>query len=388
MKRIILLIALIILLLGAGISSGKFGVNWDQINKKLKEGTNTAKLLPDTKSTDKTVRVVSEESVVIEVVEKVSPSVVTIGIERTKPVIQYDPFDPFGFFNAPRQQGTETEKADIGSGFIVSSDGLIVTNKHVVSTPNAKYQVITPDNKTYEVENIYRDPANDIAIIKINTSGLTPVEMGDSDAIKVGQLVVAMGTPLGEFRGSVTKGIVSGLGRGITAGSPFEGVAEEIDNVIQTDAAINPGNSGGPLINSASQVIGINTAVASGAENIGFALPINLVKEALDNFKKTGSFDRAFLGVSYRMIDRDLAIMNELPEGAYVQEVVEGSGAANAGIKQGDIITQIDGTKLKDTALGEIINKKKIGDRVTLKIWRDGEEKEITVMLGKYNGNS
>lgn len=387
MKRIILFIALIIFVLGIGVSSGKFGVNWDEINQKLKENTATSKLLPDTKSSDGTVRVVSEESVVIEVVEKVNPSVVTIGIERQRPVVQYDPFDPFGFLQQPRQQGTETEQADIGSGFIVSSDGLIVTNKHVVSTPNAKYQVITTDNKTYQVENIYRDPVNDIAIIKINGTGLSPVEMGDSDKLKVGQMVVAMGTPLGEFRGSVTKGIVSGVGRGITAGSPFEGEAEEIDNVIQTDAAINPGNSGGPLVNSGAQVIGVNTAVASDAENIGFALPINLVKVALDNFKQTGSFDRAFLGVSYRMIDRDLAIMNEIPQGAYVQEIVSGSGAATAGVKVGDIITHIDGQRLTDTALSEIIGKKKIGDRVTLKVWRDGKEQDLAVILGKYDGN-
>lgn len=387
MKRIILFIALILVLLGVGISSGKFGVNWNEINQKLKQSTSSTKLLPDTKSNDSTVRVVSEESVVIEVVDKLSPSVVTIGIERQRSVVQYDPFDPFGMLQQPQQQGSETEKADIGSGFIVSSDGLIVTNKHVVSTPNAKYQVITTDNKTYQVENIYRDPANDIAIVKIQASGLTPVEMGDSDKIKVGQTVIAMGTPLGEFRGSVTKGIVSGLGRGITAGSPFEGAAEQIDNVIQTDAAINPGNSGGPLVNSGSQVIGVSTAVASGAENIGFALPINLVKSALDNFKKTGSFDRAFLGVSYRMIDRNLAIMNEIPQGAYVQDIVEGSGAANAGVKVGDIITHIDGQRLQDTSLSEIINKKKIGDRVTLKIWRDGKEQDLSVILGKYDGN-
>jgi serine protease Do len=388
MKRLFIFLGIIIFCLVALISSGKAGINWDQINKTLKESAQKTKTLPDSKSPDGTVRVVSEESIVIEVVEKVRPSVVTIGIERQSVPMQFfDPFDPFGNFQVPRQKQGQNEQADIGSGFIVSPDGLIVTNKHVVSTPNEKYQVITSDNKTYTVENIYRDPANDIAIIKINASGLTPVVMGDSESIKVGQLVVAVGTPLGEFRGSVTKGIVSGLGRGITTGSPFEGVAEQLDNVIQTDAAINPGNSGGPLVNSASQVIGVNTAVASGAENIGFALPINLVKEALDNFKTTGSFDRAFLGISYRMIDRNLAIMNEIPEGAYIQEVVEGSAAASGRIQQGDIITSFVGQKVHYTSIADLINKKKIGDRITLKIWRDGKEMDLTVTLGKYNGN-
>ena len=152
----------------------------------------------------------------------------------------------------------------------------------------AQYRVITADNQSYPVQNIYRDPANDLAFLKIDAQGLTPVELGDSDNLKVGQFVVAIGTALGEFRHTLTTGVISGLGRGITAGSVFEGYVEELDNVIQTDAAINPGNSGGPLINSAGQVVGVNVAVASGAENIGFALPINTVKTALADFARRG----------------------------------------------------------------------------------------------------
>ncbi len=383
MKRLILLLALIILLIGTAVSSGVFGINWSKVNEELQEKTQAPLNI---NRGDGNVRVISEESIVIEVVEKLTPSVVTIGVERTSSSLRYDPFDPFSLFENPRQEGSETLHQDIGSGFIVSSDGLIVTNKHVVSEPNVRYQVITSDNKSFEIENIYRDPANDIAIVKINASGLSPVEMGDSESVKVGQLVVAMGTPLGEFRGSVTRGIVSGLGRGITAGSPFEGFAEEIDDVIQTDAAINPGNSGGPLVNSAAQVIGINTAVASGAENIGFALPINLVRKALQNFEETGSFDRAFLGISYQMLTRDQAIMYEVPDGAYIREVVDGSAADEAGIEPGDIITHFDGRKLQgEDSLAELINQKKIGDRVALKIWRDGQERDLSVTMGKYD---
>lgn len=385
MKRLVLLLAIVVLLAGAAISSGKFGINWSQIQHKIQE---EKKSVP-TIGGDGTVRVVSEESVVVDVVEKLTPSVVTISAERKMSPIQFDPFDPFGsMFQQPQKDTGKTEQSDIGSGFIVASDGLVVTNKHVVSQAGVKYQVITSDNKSYQVENIYRDPANDIAIIKINANGLKPVEMGDSDAIKVGQLVVAMGTPLGEFRGTVTKGIVSGLGRGITAGSPFEGMAEELDNVIQTDAAINPGNSGGPLINSAAQVIGVNSAVASGAENIGFALPINLIKEAIASFKQTGSFDRAFLGVSYQMLTMEQAMRYDVPAGAYIQDVVQGAAADKAGIQKGDIITQFEGQKLngKD-GLATLISKKKIGDKLTVKIWRDGEEKDVTVTMGKYEGN-
>lgn len=386
MKKVLIILAIIILLIIGGVASGFLGVDWNEVSHKIQNAEN---VLPQ--SSEK-VKVVSEESVVIDIVEKLKPSVVTVGIEQQKRVVNFDPFDPFGFFGNPRQQqqGTpQTEESDIGSGFIVSKDGLIVTNKHVVSS-TGKYKVFTSDNQTYDVQNIYRDPANDIAILKINASNLTPVEMGNSDDIKVGQLVVAMGTPLGEFRGTVTKGIISGIGRGITAGSPFEGYVEQLDNVIQTDAAINPGNSGGPLINSSSQVIGINTAVASGAENIGFALPINLVKEALNNFQNTGSFNRAYLGVSFKMVNREIAIMNDIPEGAYVAEIVPGAAAEKAGIQQGDIITEFDGKRIRDddnSNLSKLISEKRAGDKVIIKIWRDGEEKELSVTLGEYTGN-
>jgi len=243
--------------------------------------------------------------------------------------------------------------------------------------------VITADNQSYPVQNIYRDPANDLAFLKIDAQGLTPVELGDSDNLKVGQFVVAIGTALGEFRHTVTTGVISGLGRGITAGSVFEGYVEELDNVIQTDAAINPGNSGGPLINSAGQVVGVNVAVASGAENIGFALPINTVKTALADFRQTGEFSRPFLGVNYTMISREAAILNEIPEGAYVVEVVAGSSADEAGIKPGDIIVSIDGQKVKEVkgGLAQIINKKKVGEKVKILLWREGESQEIEVTL-------
>jgi len=334
-------------------------------------------------------RVLTEESVVIEVAEKVSPSVVTVGITKTQRVLdlfEWDPFmDPFGFFRQPKSR-EEKIKQDIGSGFIVSSDGLVVTNKHVVADTQAKYRVITKDDKEYEVKKIYRDPVNDLAILKIDASGLKPVELGDSDKLKVGQFVIAIGTALGQFRHTVTTGVISGLGRGITAGSPFEGYVERLDNVIQTDAAINPGNSGGPLLNSAGQVIGVNVAVAAEGQNIGFALPINLVKESLNNFEKTGKFERPFLGVRYRTISQDLALLNDVPQGAYVVEVVEDSPADKAGIKEGDIITKIDDQPVreKDGGLAKLIAQKKIGETVRLTIWRDGEQKEVTAILEEF----
>ncbi|MFH1840578.1 MAG: trypsin-like peptidase domain-containing protein [Candidatus Shapirobacteria bacterium] len=320
-------------------------------------------------------RVLTEESVIIEVAEKASPGVVTVGVTKNQPV-----FDPFG---AGLFQ--EEVKQDIGSGFVVDKEGLIVTNKHVVEDTQAKYRVITKDDKEYEVKKIYRDPINDLAILKIEPhgEGLVPIEMGDSDKLKVGQYAIAIGTALGEFRHTVTVGVVSGLGRGITAGSLYESSAEKLDNVIQTDAAINPGNSGGPLLNSAGQVIGVNVAMAVSGQSIGFALPINVVKETLKNFESTGKFERAFLGVRYQMITRDLALMNKLPQGAYVREVVAASPADRAGVKKGDIIVKFKESDLRKNEgdLAKLISQSKVGEWVKIVVWREEGEVELTVTL-------
>lgn len=325
-------------------------------------------------------RILTEESVVVDVAEKVSPSVVTVGVTKTQEVIdlfELGPFtDPFGFLRQPRSREEKIEQ-DIGSGFIIDEKGLIVTNKHVVNDTNVQYRIIDSEDREYQIEKVYRDPANDLAILKVNppTGGLKPVELGDSSNLKVGQFVIAIGTALGEFRHTVTTGVISGLGRGIIAGSPYEGYVEQLDNVIQTDAAINPGNSGGPLLNSAGQVIGVNVAVAAVGENIGFAIPINVVREAIKNFNETGQFSRPFLGVRYRMIDQKLALLNEVPQGAYVVEVVSGSAADKAGVQERDIIVKIDGQVLREEegGLAKIISRKKIGDEVELEIWREGE---------------
>lgn len=374
-QKLFILIAAGILVVGAVVSSRQFGFKFPAPQTiTIPSGEN--------------VRVVTEESVVIDVVDKVSPSVVTVGITQTKrigDILEFNPLDPFSPFQRKpgSPAGGQKLEQDIGSGFIVGSDGLIVTNKHVVEVPNATYRVITKDDKTYEVKKIYRDPSNDLAILKIEAGGLQPVEMGDSDKIKVGQMAIAIGTALGEFRHTVTTGVISGVGRGIEAGSPFERSAERLDNVIQTDAAINPGNSGGPLLNSSGQVVGVNTAVSSQGQNIGFALPINVVKEALANFNATGQFNRPYLGVRYQMIPKQTAVLNDIPEGAYLREVVKDSPAEKSGLEVEDIITKFDGVKLTDTNdLAKAISKKKVGDTVSLTIWRDEKEKEIKVTLG------
>mgnify|MGYP000269903417 CR=1 FL=1 len=338
-----------------------------------------SKVLPSQSVSSDQVKVVKEDSVVIDVAEKVSPSVVTVSVQTpTRNVIE---FSPNGGFQQRSQGG---QQQDIGSGFVVTSDGLIVTNKHVVSDDRLKYKVVTSDDKEYDVVKITKDPANDLAIIKIDAKDLTPIEMGDSDQIKVGQFAIAIGTALGEFRHTVTTGVISGLGRGITAGSAYEGFVERLDNVIQTDAAINPGNSGGPLLNSVGQVVAVNVAVAQGAQNIGFAIPINVVKKGLEQFSTNGAFaSKPFLGVQYQMISKQSALMNEVPQGAYVAEVVAGSPAEKAGIKVDDIITELNGQKVSDNkdGLAGVITTLKASDTVIVKLWRDGKVLEVTTTL-------
>ncbi len=381
-KSVFMGILLGVFLVGAAASGAYFERRWGKTSdESAKINTNR--------------EIVTEESVVTDVVEKVSPGVVTVSISKVQINQGLNFYDPFGiwgdFFGFQNNQGqSEKIEQDIGSGFIISTDGLIVTNKHVVSDTEASYKVVTAKDEVFDVKDIYRDPEVDLAILKIEASGLQALELGDSDNLKVGQMVVAIGTALGEFRSTVTTGVVSGLGRGIVAGSAYEGT-EKLDNVIQTDAAINPGNSGGPLLNSSGKVIGVNVAVSASGQNIGFALPINTIKTSIDNFKTTGEFERPFLGVSYRMISKRSALLNEVPQGAYVEEVVKDSAAEKGGIKTGDIITEIDGSKLDEDSgengLIQIINKKKIGDTIEVKVWRDGKESSLGVRLEKRTSN-
>ena len=314
--------------------------------------------------------IVQEENAIISAVEKASSSVVAIGVTRRVA----NPFDPF---SVPK-----SENSTIGTGFVVSDKGIIVTNKHVVSEPGGRYTVVTRDNQKYEVRKIYRDPILDLAIVQIDASGLKSLELGDSSKLKVGQTVVAIGNALGRFTNTVTTGVVSGLGRRVVAGDPFGGSVESLDNLIQTDAAINPGNSGGPLLNSGGQVIGVNVATTDQAQNISFAIPINSVKSIVDEFVAKGTVSRPFLGVRYRFISRDVAILNEVPQGVFIQEVVVGGPAQKAGVEAGDIITKINGEAVdNENKIAETIQKSSIGQRLELDIWRDGKELKVTATL-------
>lgn len=317
-------------------------------------------------------KVVSEESAVISAVEKTSSSIVAIG--STQQVI--NPFDPYAI---PKNQSST-----VGTGFVISDKGIVITNKHVVLDPRISYNVITRDGKKYETKKIYRDSVLDLAIVQIEGSNLRPLEIGDSSKIQVGQTAIAIGNALGKFTNTVTTGVVSGLGRAVTAGNVFEGSYETLDNLIQTDAAINPGNSGGPLLNSAGQVIGVNVATTEGAQNIGFAIPVNAIKPIIDEFLTKGSIIRPYLGIRYRFISKDVAILNEVPRGAYIQEIIGGSPAQKAGLQAGDIIQKInDKTIDSETVIGDVVSKANIGSKVDLQVWRDGKTLNISATISE-----
>ncbi len=241
---------------------------------------------------------VDYEAQVINAVKAASPAVVAITVSKNVPIIEQCPFNPFPdlppefqqFFGQnlqfykPCQKGTKLQEVGGGSGFIISQDGLIITNKHVVQDEAAQYTVFTNDGKKYSADVLARDPNIDIAVIKIDALDLPTVKLGDSDSIQVGQTAIAIGNALGEFRNTVNVGVVSGLSRDITASGG--GLTETIYNVIQTDASINRGNSGGPLLNLKGKVIGINTAIAQNAQSISFAIPVNQIKGIISAFVK------------------------------------------------------------------------------------------------------
>ncbi|HOD01116.1 MAG TPA: trypsin-like peptidase domain-containing protein [bacterium] len=314
-------------------------------------------------------KIVQEESETISVVDKVSPAVVSIVVKTTD-------FDIFSGF-------TDTYESGIGTGFIVDSNGLIITNSHVVNDPNGEYSVVLKDGTTYSVDKIHLDEYSDIAILEITARNLPTVEFGDSDSLKVGQKAIAIGNALGRFDNTVTVGVISGTAREVQASSGF-GQRKTYENVIQTDAALNPGNSGGPLLNSSGQVIGVNVATTLGAENIGFAIPVNVVKPILASFIEKGKIVRPYLGVSYVLITKELAKSRNMPEGAYVSSVMQNSPADKAGLKRGDIILKVNNEKITgENTLSKVISTLEVGDKVTLTIDRSGKELTISATLAE-----
>ncbi len=354
--------------------------------------------------------VVGEDSAIINVVKKASPAVVSIIISKDISKLpqfgggnsfnfNFDPFGPFFGFPAPQQQQPQPgqkqtpniQEIGAGSGFFVSADGLILTNRHVVSDEQASYTVLTSDGKRYDAKVLARDTVNDLAIIKIDIKDAPTVPLGDSAQIQIGQRVVAIGNSLGQYQNTVTSGIVSGIGRSITAGGDLGG-SEQLEGVIQTDAAINPGNSGGPLLDIDGQAIGINTAIDRQGQLVGFAIPISDAKRALDSFQKQGRIVRPFLGVRYMLITPALAEQQKLPKdyGALIVRgasssdlaVIPGSPADKAGLVENDIILEVNNKRVDEkNSLAKILKDYNAGDAVNLKIYRKGQEKSVTVTL-------
>lgn len=359
-----------------------------------------------------------EESDYTSAIQKVSPAVVSIIESKSLQTYYQQPMmffqgDPFfnQFFNqqmpqrqVPQKQGTtKKQKVGGGSGFIVTSDGLVVTNRHVVQDTDADYTVVLSDGREYKAQVLSKDTLNDLAVIKIlpkddsNSSkinSLPVVEFGDSDSLKVGQRVLAIGNALGEYQNTVTAGIISAQGRQITA-NDGSGVAETLTGLLQTDAAINPGNSGGPLVNMQGQVIGVNVAIAASATGIGFAIPFNDVHPVITSVQKTGKIVRPYAGVRYQILTEERAKELELAGVTYGAlltgndetgefAVIPGGPGDKAGLKKGDVILEIDGKKLdQNYQLQQAIRNRKPGDSVPLKVWISGKTVEKTLTLGE-----
>ena len=296
--------------------------------------------------------------------EKAKPSVV--GITTTT-------LSSYNMFSMP------TESTGVGTGIIVDSNGYILTNSHVISDGQAKtVNVLFSDGSTIDGEVYWYDSQLDLAIVKVNKTGLTAAELGDSDKVQIGDISVAIGNPYGlDLAGTVTQGIISGLDRTISTSETT------MTGLIQTDASINSGNSGGPLLNSSGQVIGINTAKASEGEGLGFAIPINTAKPIIESIIQKGSYEKVTLGIKGTDASKYAQYSKQqlsTDEGVYVAEVVSGSAAESAGIKSGDIITKIDSTNLSvmSDLTKNLYNYTK-GDSATLTINRDGKEMTLKV---------
>ncbi|MBI3261450.1 trypsin-like peptidase domain-containing protein [Candidatus Berkelbacteria bacterium] len=330
----------------------------------------------DTKSVRTERLVLQESSAVIDTVKQVSPAVVSISTSRNVR-------DFFGDL-ITRQGG--------GTGFIITSDGLIVTNKHVVDDPAAQYTVFLADGRNFTPEIVAKDPFADLAILRIQASGLLVVELGDSDRLQVGEWAVAIGNALAQFENTVTVGVISAKDRHLEASG---GAApERLEGLLQTDAAINAGNSGGPLLNLKGQVVGVNTAVAAKgvAEGIGFAIPINAVKNSINQVKKTGKISQPYLGVRYIPITKEIAKLNNLPVdfGALIASgqgrgevgVLPNSPAAKAGLRENDIITQISGDRIDENhSLTRLLTNHSVGDEIELTVMREGKELKLKARL-------
>ncbi len=381
---------LVIVIVVAGLSG--FGGSW------LQNRSDTG-LVTGSVGNQKKI-VTSQSQLISQIAKTVGPSVVSVNVSITSDSSNNSGFGLFGFSQPEQQQAA-------GTGIIISSDGLIVTNRHVVPAGTTNVSVTLSDGT--ELKNVAvigrtsDSDTMDVAFLKINNTGghkLSPATLGDSGTVQVGDNVVAIGNALGQFQNTVTSGIISGYGRSLQAGdsSGNSSSSESLVDLFQTDAAINEGNSGGPLVNLNGQVIGINTAVAGDAQNIGFAIPINDVKGLINQVVKTGKFSRPYLGVRYVQLTADVA--NEfnlsVQNGAFIApssdpsnpSVAPDSPAAQAGLKAGDVITVLNGKNVdQNHSLTALLSQHQPGDKVHLTVLRSGKTLHITATLGTAPAN-
>ncbi|MDD5145489.1 MAG: trypsin-like peptidase domain-containing protein [Candidatus Pacebacteria bacterium] len=335
-----------------------------------------------------------EPSKIVEVAKKVCPAVITIVVSKDLPKIEGFFLMPFGgqeMIFPKMKNDTEKTKVGGGSGFIISEDGYVLTCNHVVGDPEADYTVIIEPTKKYPAKILANDPLVDVAILKIDAKSLPYLELGNSEEMELGESVVAIGNPLGEFEDTLSAGIISGLSRTITAHGGLALKTTSLRGLIQTDAAINPGNSGGPLVDLEGRVIGINTAVVAGAQNIGFAIPINNAKKVLEEIKQYGKLRRPFLGVRYVILNKEISQPNKLPVdyGALIVRehlgepaIIKGSPVEKSGLKEYDIILELNGEKItEENSLSDILQKCKIDEEIPVKILREKKEIKTKVKL-------
>jgi len=343
----------------------------------------------------------AEDRQVIEAVRKVSPSVVSIVVSKELAKLYNStgtfPFEQFfGFEFAPSVQPPQPgQKQQIGggTGFVISSDGLILTNRHVVADAEAQYEVVMSDGRLLPATVAAVDAILDIAVLKIEAKDLPVAPLGDSSKLETGETVIAIGNALSEYSNSVTKGVISGINRRVVAGDGY-GDSEVIEEALQTDAAINPGNSGGPLISLRGEVVGVNTAVNRAGQSIGFAIPIDAARVVIDSYRENGRIVRPWLGVRYVMLTAESAKANGLTaeRGALVvgggqsegAAVVPGSPAEQAGLKAGDVLLDVDGVPLgTDHPLASVISRKRAGDVVSIRVLRETTEMTIQATLAE-----
>ena len=329
-----------------------------------------------------------EDSPVVQVASRANAAVVSVIISKNIPVIERS----FGGL-AGYARGTERREIGGGTAFFVREDGLLMTNKHVVDDPDAEYTVFLNDGRRLNAVVAGRDPSNDVALLKVSGTGYTALLLSERVEPLLGQPVIAIGNALGEFRNTVSVGVISGLQRTIVAGGLFGGETEQLQSIIQTDAAINQGNSGGPLIDLRGQVVGMSTAVAGGdAQNVSFAIPAVDLKLVLDSYKEFGRIVRPYLGVRYVQVTAQLQAARQLGSdygvlviggtGSGEPAVVPGSPAAKAGLREGDIVLEADSIKLtEDISLATIEQRKKPDTVLKLLVLQGGDRKTLEVTL-------